>query len=244
MNRHVTRNLAYRHGETPLRGILIAPESCDAPLPGVLLIHEFTGLGEYMFAHARALAQAGYAVLCCDMYGAGVRPETRKEALAIARIQRADRALMRERAAAGLAALEGLGTVDSGRLFAAGFSFGGCAALELARSGAPLTAVASFYGYLNTTLPLSPGAARARMLILHGARDKVVPPREIPPFMEEMERAKADYRLVVYSEAGHAFSNPEAPDNPTEGSAYHPETARKAWREMLVFFAEAGGAPL
>lgn len=242
MNRQVTRNLAYRHGETPLQGILIAPESCDAPLPGVLLIHEFTGLGDYMLVHARALAQAGYVVLCCDMYGAGVHPENRREALGLSRIYRADRALMRDRAAAGLAALAGCDMVDSEQLFAAGFSFGGCAALELARSGAPLTAVASFYGYLNTTLPLSPGAARARMLILHGARDKVVPPREIPPFMEEMERAKADYRLVVYSEAGHAFSNPEAPDNLAEGSAYHPETARKAWREMLAFFAEAASA--
>ncbi len=241
------RNLAYRHGDTPLKGVLVTPGDPGDPggaLPGVLLIHEFTGLGEYMFAHADALARAGYAVLCADMYGAGIRPETREEALGLARIQRADRALMRERAAAGLAALSSCEMVDSGRLFAAGFSFGGCAALELARASAPLLAAASFYGYLNTPLPAAPGAVRASLLVLHGARDKIVPASEIPPFKDEMERAGASCRLVVYSEAGHAFSNPEAPDNPAEGSSYHPETARKAWLEMLSFFAEAGGVPL
>ena len=242
MSGEMSRSLAYRHGQTPLQGVLIAPTGQSGPLPGVLLIHEFTGLGEYMLAHARALARAGYAVLCADMYGAGLRPKTREEALALARIHRVDRALMRERAAAGLSALAELDRVDAGRLFAAGFSFGGCAALELARAGAPLLAAASFYGYLNTTLPARPGSIRARMLVLHGARDKVVPAGEIPAFMEEMERAGTDYRLVVYANAGHAFSNPEAPDNPAEGSAYCPETARKAWGELLAFFAESGGA--
>nr|WP_231117193.1 dienelactone hydrolase family protein [Pseudodesulfovibrio alkaliphilus] len=196
-----------------------------------------------MLPHAETLARRGYAVLLADMYGEDVRPASREAASAAARVYRTDRRLMRHRAGAGLDALADLGRegrcpVDPERLFAAGFSFGGCAALELARSGAPLLATASFYGYLNTPLPCAAGDVKGRILVIHGAHDTVVPLEEIPVFEREMREAGVDYRLVMYQDAGHGFANASQPDDPSTGSWYCQRTSRAAWNSALAYFSE------
>jgi len=238
--------LPYNHGPVRLAGTLVLNKTLagHVPLPGVLLIHEFTGPGDYMLPHAETLARRGYAVLLADMYGEDVRPASREAASAAARVYKADRQLMRRRARAGLDALAGLGQgglwpVDPKRLFAAGFSFGGCAALELARSGAPLLATASFYGYLNTPLPCAAGDVKGRILVLHGVHDKVVPMDEIPVFEREMRKAGVDFRLVTYPAAGHGFANASQPDDPSSGSWYCHKTSRAAWNTVLAYFNES-----
>jgi dienelactone hydrolase len=231
--------LTYRHGTTRLEGTLVHDTARDRPLPGVLLVHEYTGPGAYMHPHAELLARHGYAVLLADMYGEGVRPATRDEASATARPYRADRRLMRGRALAGLDALAEHGVVDQTRLYAAGFSFGGCAVLELARAGAPLLAAASFYGYLNTPLPCAAGDVKGRLLVLHGAHDLVVPMAEIPVFEDEMRAAGVDYRVVVYPDAGHGFANAAQPGDAATGSWHCPATCRAAWDTALAYFSES-----
>ncbi len=235
----ITRTLIpYEHEGTPLEGVMVADAACQVPRPGVLLVHEFTGLGEYVLAHADRLAAEGYAVFACDMYGAGIRPQNHSEASHHSRIYRGNRRLMRRRAQAGLTTLAASPFVDAAKLLALGFSFGGCTVLELARSGADLLGAASFYGYLNTPFPCSPGDIRGKLLVLHGAQDKVVPMDEIPTFAEEMERAGTDCRIMIYTDVGHGFSNETLVTDPSTGSAYCPKTAGRAWGTLLRFYAE------
>lgn len=229
--------LAYRHGSVDLEGLVLRPEGAPGPLPAALLIHEYTGLGPYLLPHADALAREGFLVLCHDMYGRSApRPADRARASRLSRPFREDRPLMRERARAGLAALRALPDVDAGRLFALGFSFGGGAVLELARSGEDLRAVASFYGYPDTTHPAGPGDVRARVLVLHGALDRVATMDQLAQLEGEMDLAGADCRVVVYPRAGHAFSNLDAAPDPASGSFPCPKTHADAWAEMLAFF--------
>ncbi len=231
--------LSYRHGSVELEGVLVRDESLSSPRPGVLLIHEFTGLTAPMLAHAERLAAEGYVVLAADMYGRGIRPADNAEASRVSRVYRNDRGLMRQRAAAGLAALAGVQGVREDALAILGFSFGGCAALELARSGAALAAACSVYGYLSTPLPALPGGVRCPVLALHGARDKVVPLADVAPFAEEMRDAGVQCRLVIYTDAGHGFCNPEVRADARSGSAYDPLVAERAWREILSFLESA-----
>ncbi|ADU61952.1 MAG: dienelactone hydrolase family protein [Pseudodesulfovibrio sp.] len=233
--------LPYRHGQTPLEGTLVHDDALtrSGPLPGVLVFHEFMGPGGYMLPHAEMLARHGFAALLCDMYGAGVRPRTPQEASAQSRIYRSDRRLMRQRALAGLQALAGHGLADPARLHAVGFSFGGCTALELARSGAPLLATASFYGYLNTPLPCSAGDVKGRILVLHGVHDRVVPMTEIPVFEQEMRGAGVDFRVITYPDAGHGFANATQPGDPATGSWHCAKTCRHAWAATLAYFNES-----
>jgi dienelactone hydrolase len=233
----ITRTpLEYTHGDTRLHGLLVHDDARQGPLPGALVFHEFMGPGGYMLPHAELLARHGYAALLCDMYGDGLRPTNKQEASAQARIYRTDRQLMRERAMAGFRALARNGLADAERMVAVGFSFGGCAALELARSGAELRATASFYGYLNTPLPCAADTVKGRILVLHGAHDKVVPMAEIDVFEEEMREAGVECRVEVYPDAGHGFANANQPGDPATGSRYCEKTCRQAWETTLDYF--------
>ncbi|EGJ49172.1 dienelactone hydrolase family protein [Desulfocurvibacter africanus] len=237
---NITRTpFPYRHGDADLYGILVRNESLSLPRPGILLIHEFTGLTAPMLAHAERLAAEGYIVLAADMYGRGILPADASEASRISRIYRDDRKFMRERAAAGLRALAAVEGVDGSAIAVLGFSFGGCVALELARSGAELAAACSVYGYLNTPFPAAPGDVRCPVLALHGALDKVVPMAEVAPFVEEMRDADVQCRMVIYTDAGHGFCNPTVQTDARSGSFYDPKIAERAWKDVLDFLRVA-----
>ena len=233
--------LAYRHGNIELEGIFIHDDALDTSAPGVLLIHEFMGLGKYMIPHGERLARQGYAVLLCDMYGKGIKPKDSQEASLQARIYRENRVLMRSRVRAGFDALQNHPMTDRTKLFAVGFSFGGCTALELARSGANLAGTVSFYGYLNTFMPCKPGDVKGRILVLHGAHDRVVPMDEIPVFENEMRKAGADFHVVVFDEAGHGFANATQENNMPTGSWYCEKTSERAWATVLDFMTKNRG---
>ena len=235
------QSICHRHLDDELESVLIVDAALSPPLPGVLLIHEFTGLNRTTLDHGVRLARAGYAVLACDMYGPARRPTDTAQASRISHLFRDDRMLMRLRTRHCLDVLARQPETDEERLAALGMSFGGCAALELARSGAHIRGAVSMYGYLNTSHPGRAGKMNARILALHGDQDKVVGLTEIPAFEAEMAAAGADWKLVRYASAGHGFANPTLSPDPATGSAYCPVTADKAWSETLKFLAEVLG---
>lgn len=224
--------LPYHHEDVELCGIKLHDPSHKGRRPGILMIHEFMGLGEYMLPHAERLARHGFVVLLADIYGKDVRPANKQEASAVSRIYRADRQLMRARANAGLTALTQIPEVNQNNLSCLGFSFGGCTALELARSGAPLRTTVSFYGYLNTPYPAT-SPLKGHVLVLHGAKDMVVPMDEVPIFEHEMRASKTDFNIKIYSDAGHGFANPQVETDDLRGTWYCEETAKNAWEEMI-----------
>lgn len=232
------------HQAPVLQGRLFFPATVSGPWPGILLLHEYTGFGDYLFDHARTLAGAGYVVLCGDMYGKDAHPASPEQASRTARPLRSDRRLMRSRARAGLDALRKVRGVDPNRLGALGFSFGGCCALELARCDTRLRAAVSVYGYLNTSIPAQTGAVTARILVLHGAQDKVVPMSELPVFREEMHAAGADVELRVYDDAGHGFCHRGLMQDDQAGSWYAPDLDARAREAYLEHFARHLSHPM
>ncbi|BFR49139.1 dienelactone hydrolase family protein [Nitratidesulfovibrio sp. HK-II] len=234
-------------GTVDCEGRLFLPEGFDAAsgegpsggVPGVLLLHEYTGLGGYLFRSAARLVRAGYAVLCADLYGTALRPTDFEQARACLRPLRDDRALLLLRARAGLDALAGVDGVDAGRLLAMGFSLGGGAVLELVRSGAPLRGAASMYGYLSSSQQAAPGAAHCPLVVHLAGHDHVVPLREVEPFVREMADAGVDCRVVLHAGAGHGFCNAAyGTDFDVAGSWYCPRTEASAWDDVLRFFGE------
>jgi dienelactone hydrolase len=236
-----TRWVEYKEGDTILQGYLAyddaAPQAA-AKKPGVLVIHEWTGLGEYVQKRAEQLAALGYVAFAADIYGKGVRPQTPQAAGAEASKYRTNRALLRRRAQAGLKVLQDQQNVDANRIAAIGYCFGGGAALELARSGAPVAGVVSFHGNLDTPNPQDAQNIKGKVLVLHGAIDPAVPPAQVAAFHEEMEKAKVDYQIVAYGGAVHAFTNPAAGNDATKTSAYNEKADRRSWAAMRQFFDE------
>lgn len=225
----------YAHGPECLEGRLWRPLDGDQTRPAVLLLHEYTGMGDYLTPHAERLVDLGWIVLAADIYGVAQRPDSPAAARQIYRIYRNDRRLLRERTAAGLACLKALPGVDPNGVVALGFSFGGCAALELVRSGSDLAGAISVYGYLDAPLSKLSIPGHVKILVIHGARDPIVPNSDLLAFVEEMSNAGADCRIKVFTDAGHGFCNRSLVGSQDSGNGYSQKHDGETWREVTAF---------
>ncbi|MFB9265592.1 dienelactone hydrolase family protein [Bradyrhizobium erythrophlei] len=234
-----TRDLDYRCGDTNLRGYLAFNNDARGKRPGALVFHEGLGLGDFAMERARRLAERGYVALAADMFGERKQAATLQEVSALVGALRDEPATLRARGRAALAALAALPEVDAGRCVAIGYCFGGSVALELARDGAELKAVASFHGVLSTKLPATEGAVKASVLVLTGAEDPLAPPDQVAAFKDEMRAAKvADWQLVSYGNALHGFANPAADGSIMRAALYDAQADRRSWAAMHGLFDE------
>lgn len=234
----VSRSVDYRHGDAQLSGYMAYDDSIMKPRPGVLVFHDWMGEAEFDRNISRKLAAMGYVAFSADMYGAGIRPRNGQEAGKLAGIYRSNRTLMRNRADAALQMLLSSEMVDRSKVAAMGYCFGGGVALELARSGAPLTGVVSFHGNLDTPNPADGKNIKGKVLILHGADDPFVPYEQVTAFQQEMRQTGVDWQFVYYGNAVHAFTNPAAGSDNSKGAAYNEKADRRSWRAMKDFFEE------
>ena len=126
--------------------------------------------------------------------------------------------------------------VDSSKVAAIGYCFGGLVVLDLARSGRDISGVVSFHGLLMSS-DISTDGIQAKVLVLHGERDPMVPLSMVDDFQKEMTEAEADWQLHSYGNAYHAFTNKEAND-PNLGTQYNENADKRSWQSMMNFFAE------
>ena len=233
-----TEVVEYKDGEQICEGFLAYDDAVKGPRPGVVVVHEWMGLGDYAKGRAKQLAELGYVAFAADIYGKGIRASDPKEAGQLAGKYKGDLPLLRSRARAAFDTLARNPRVDTSKVFAIGYCFGGTTVLELARSGAPLAGTVSFHGGLATKDPADAKNIKGPVLVLHGAADPYVPPAEIAAFQKEMTDAKVDWQMVFYSGAVHSFTNPGAGSDPSKGAAYDARADRRSWEAMKAFFAE------
>ena len=233
----VTQTVAYQQGGVTLEGYLAYDDARAGKQPGVLVVHQWMGLTDYEQNRAVMLAQLGYVAFCADIYGKGVRPQSIKDAGTEATKYKTDRTLLRQRVQAGLEQLKGNPRVDSARVAAIGYCFGGTAVIELARSGAALNGVVSFHGGLDSPTPTDGKNIQCKVLACHGGDDPFVPAKDLAAFEDEMRAANVDWRLIKYGGAVHSFTQPMA-DGSLPGAKYNERADRRSWLDMKNFFAE------
>jgi len=233
-----TETVEYKHGNTLLKGYLAYDDAIVGKRPGVLVVHEWWGLTDYIKGRTEQLARLGYIAFAIDMYGEGMIAKSPDEAGMLASMYRLDRQLMRSRANAGLEVLRKQGLTDSKRIAAIGYCFGGGTVLELARSGADIAGVVSFHGSLDNPHPEDAHNVKAKILVLHGADDPYVTIEQVTAFWKEMMKTDADWQIHVYSGAVHSFTNPASGNDKTKGVAYDEKADRRSWEDMKLFFSE------
>lgn len=228
----VVKPHAYEIDGEAFEGLIIYDDAVTTPRPGLMMVPNWLGVTEHSAEKAARAAGDKYVVFMADMYGKSVRPSNPDEAKAAATSVRSDRALMRKRAQAAVDAFESqkVVAVDTAKIAAIGFCFGGGAVLELARSGADLDAFVSFHGNLDTPNPEDAKQIKAPVLVLHGADDPAVPQEQLDGFVAEMKATEVDWQLVSYGNAVHSFTDPYA--NVPGRNEYHPEVAKRAFQAM------------
>jgi dienelactone hydrolase len=234
----VEKPLEYKSGEVVCEGWQAYDDAVTGKRPGVLVVHQWTGISEHEKAAARKLAALGYNVLVADIYGKGVRPQPPAAGKEAGKYK-GDRPLLRARVNAALEVLSHDARTDAAKLAATGYCFGGTTVLELARSGAAIKGVVSFHGGLDSPNPADGKNIKAQVLALHGADDPFVPAKDVAAFEAEMKAAGVDYQLVKYPGAVHSFTHKEAGTDNAKGAAYNADADRDSWFRMEQFLKRA-----
>ena len=234
----VSKTVEYKQGDTVLEGYSVYDNATQGKRPGVLVAHQWQGLGAYEKKRAEMLAGLGYNVFAVDIYGKGIRPDNPRDAGAEAGKFKDNRPLLRARVRAGLDVLTRHELTDTKRIAAIGYCFGGTTVLELARSGADLAGVVSFHGGLSSPTPGDAKNIKAKVLALHGADDPFVPAAEVAAFEDEMRQGRVDWQLIAYGGAVHSFTHWDAGSDSSRGAAYNERADKRSWEAMKPFFAE------
>jgi len=229
--------IEYEHNGTQLEGFLARDDADDKPRPAVLIAHAWRGRSEFECNKARELAKLGYAGFAMDLFGKGVLGGSVEENRQLIQPFLEDRTLLQSRMTRALEALRSHPAVDPDRVAAIGFCFGGLCVLDLARIGTDIGGVVSFHGLLDKPENTAGVRIKARVLVLHGYDDPMVPVKDVNALQNELREAGADWQIHVYGNTMHAFTNPNAND-PDFGTVYNATADRRSWQTLINFLEE------
>lgn len=233
----IRQTLIYDGPGGPFEGVIAYEDEVQTLRPGVLVIPNVLGQKDADARKAEDLAALGYVAFACDLYGAGKRTtrESPDPALYMNALK-ADRALLRDRLAASLAALRGFDRVDPARLAAIGFCFGGGCVLDIARAGLGVRGGVSFHGVYDRPDYANVSPITTKLLVCHGWDDPLGPPEAVVALAAELSDGAADWQLLGFGGAGHGFTDRDAPAR--TGFGYDLAADRRSWRAMRDFLAE------
>lgn len=232
----VSKEIDYPYEGRTMKGFLAYDDAQKAARPGVLVVHEWWGLDDYIRDRTRQVADLGYVAFAPDMYGDGKTTRDPNEAGDWSGAVRSAPGQLAGRARAGLDVLLKQPQVDKTHVGAMGFCFGGSTVLALAYSGADLRGVVTFHGSLFPPDEAQRTQIKAPIAILHGEKDPFVKPETIAQVKEALDAGKVDWFMVTYAGAVHAFTNPDADSFHIPGIGYNEKAATRSWDEMKRFF--------
>ena len=232
-------NVSYNIDSLKMDGYVVYNENIEGKRPAVLVVHEWWGMNEYTKRRARELAGLGYIAMAVDMYGNGKRADNPTDAGALATPFYQNPQMAKAHFDAALNKLKTYSQVDTGKVAAIGYCFGGGILLNLARMGQDLKGVVSFHGSLLGT-PADKNLLKAAILVCHGNADSFVPQTEVDQFKKQMDSIGANYIFKGYDGATHAFTNPDATEVGKKFNipiAYNAAADTASWNEMKQFFS-------
>lgn len=233
----ISNTVDYLDDGEILEGFFAYDDSISGFRPVVVIQHAWAGRDEFVAEKAKALAALGYLAFAADMYGKGIRGKSPEENGKLMQPFMLDRAKLQKRMHAALATVKLMPWADNTRVAAMGFCFGGLCVLDLARTGVDIRGVVSFHGLLIPADNIPQPEIKAKVLVLHGHDDPMVPPEQVLAFQTEMTGASADWQMHVYGGTMHAFTNPVAND-PAFGTVFQPIADQRSWQAMQNFFVE------
>jgi carboxymethylenebutenolidase len=219
-----TEMVQIPNGSEPLSGFLATPEK-PGHYPGLVVVHEWWGLTDWVKDETQKLAEQGYVALAVDLYRGKVTSDP-EEAHELMRGLPEDRALGDLKA--GFNYLSTRKDVDRGHIGSIGWCMGGGFSLQLAIHEPRLAACVVNYGALPTD-PADLQQIAAPVLGNFGALDRGITPDDVNAFEKTMTGLNKRVDVKIYDGAGHGF------ENSTNATAYRPEAAADAWARSVAF---------
>lgn len=221
-----SKEVSYKSGDETVKAILYTPAG-NGPFPGIVVIHEWWGLNDWVKEQASKLADEGYAALAIDLYRGKVadNPGTAHELM---RGVPEDRALRDLHAAVEY--LKSQSDIKKDRVGSIGWCMGGGYSLDVALQEPTLAATVINYGHLATD-PAALNKINAAILGNFGGKDQGIPPEDVRKFEALLKQAGKKVDIKIYPDAGHAF------ENPNNKNGYRPDDAADAWKRTVNFLA-------
>ena len=224
------KNVSYKSGDETVQAILYTPEG-KGPFPGIIVIHEWWGLNDWVKEQASKLSDLGYVALAIDLYRGKVAT-TPDEAHELMRGVPEDRAARDLHAAFEF--LKSQSNVKKDRIASIGWCMGGGYSLDVALQEPTLAADVINYGHLATD-PRSLKQINAAILGIFGGQDRGIPVEDVKKFEQSLKQMDKKVDIVIYPDAGHAF------ENPNNKSGYRADDAADAWKRTVKFLADTLG---
>lgn len=223
--------VTVKHDGRSVDAFVVYPESKDKR-PVVLVIHEIFGMTDWVQSLADELAEAGYIAIAPDLLSGlgpnGGRPNFPQDK-AVEAVSHLDAGQI----TGDLNAVADYALklpASSGRLFVAGFCWGGGQAFRFATNRTDLAGAFVFYG----SPPDKDSMARIKAPVygFYAGNDARIG-ATLPDTREQMKAAGKTYEPVVYDGAGHGFMRAgEAPDA-EEGNRKARTDAWVRWKSIL-----------
>ena len=233
-----TSAVRYNDDGLQLQGYFYWDDTFKGKRPGVMVVHEWWGLTDYVRKRAEMLARLGYVAFTADMYGKDKVTEHASQASEWSKQITSNVEAWQKRALLGLDIMRTHELVDRTRTAAIGYCFGGATVMQLAYAGAALDGVVSFHGSLPVPTPDQAKSVRARVLIEHGSADAFIPAERIVDFQTALNAAGVDWEMVTYGGARHGFTNPGADIYGIDNLRYNKVADQRSWEDMQRFFKE------
>ncbi len=227
----------YQDDNQKLEGFFVKSKIKNPKNIGVLILPAWMGIDDHAKEVAEDLSKLGYHAFVADIYGVDKRPNNTSEAGEIAGYFKTNYSEYQRRIQLALDELIKHGA-NKDEIAVIGYCFGGTGALEAARGNLNVKGVVSFHGGLGTDVSRIPEKINCKVLVLHGADDPYVPQKHILEFQEEMRNSKADWQMVYYANAVHAFTHKDLDTDNSKGAAYNELADRRSWVAMKEFFNE------
>jgi carboxymethylenebutenolidase len=216
-----------RHGKEltvgGARAYLSVPAGKTAPMPGIVLIHEWWGLNANIEHWADRLAALGYATLAVDLYGGEVAT-TPDEAMAL--MGAVDEPTANAVIAAAIDHLAEDPAILAPKRAVMGWCFGGGWSLEAALDHPELDAAIMYYGMPETDV-MRLRTLEPALLGIFANRDGHITPQVVDELEAALAEAGKPAEIHRY-DADHAFANPSNP-------GYDEANAAAAWAEVVEF---------
>ena len=219
--------ISYKSGNDTVHAYLALPEG-DGPFPGLIVIHEWWGLTNWIKNNADSFADDGYAALAIDLYR-GKSASDPKEAAELSGSVPKERAVTDLKAAYDY--LQNLPNVDKEKIGSIGWCMGGGYSLQAALNIPTLDACIIAYGRLTDNIN-EVKKINCPVLGIFAENDPNITPAKVHNFENLLKDEGKENHIFIYPNVSHAFMNPD------NKNGYSDSTANEAWNEIYSFLDE------